>query len=174
MKDMRRGDSHWLYAVFASFLWWTVPAQAQQEVRDLPANAHFSAGEQGWACNHGFTQMAGLCIQDSESLSSQSAFEFYDGQWRCRPGSHRSGRICVPGVAPSHATYAEDGEHWQCDWGYQKVGSECQEITAPPHGYIEASGHDWACYPGFAKKTDRCILVTDPPHPSAEAAQSSP
>src|ERR1700722_8291920 len=174
LKDMRRGDSQWPCVIFAIALWWMMPAHAQQVVRDLPANAHLSTGEQGWACNRGFTQMAGLCVQDGETLSSQSAFEFYDGQWRCRPGSHRSGRICVPGVAPSHATYVEDGEHWQCDWGYRKVGSECQEIAAPTHGYNEASGHDWACYPGFVKKSDHCVPVTNPSRPGEAAIQSSP
>ena len=150
------------YLIGACAMWWLSPGNSQEPNHDIPSNAHYSAGGQGWACNHGFTQVAGLCTVDSDVLPSQSAFEVFDGQWRCRSGYHRAGRFCVPGVAPAHAAFVGEGERWECDWGFQKTGSECQEIKPPPHGYIEASGHDWACYPGCGRMTDRCIPMPNP------------
>jgi len=92
------------YGVFVFALWWLSPGNAQEPDRDIPSNAHYSAGGQGWACNRGFTQVAGLCMVDSDVLPSQSAFEVFDGQWRCRPGYHRAGRFYLPGLAPAHAS----------------------------------------------------------------------
>jgi hypothetical protein len=142
---------------FACALGWLSFGSAQESHRDIPANAHFSAGEQGWVCNTGFRQVAGLCMEDRDDVPSWSAFEVYDGQWRCRSGYHRAGNLCVPATAPAHATYVGNGEHWECDWGFQKVASHCEEVKPPPHGYLEASGHDWVCYPGFARKSDHCV-----------------
>ena len=147
------------YVIFACATLWLSTGYSQQPVRDLPSNAHYSAGEQGWVCNAGFTQAAGLCMADSDVLPSQGPFEIYDGQWRCRAGYHHAGRFCVPGVAPEHATFVGGGDHWECEWGFQKTGSQCQEIKAPPHGYIEASGHDWACFPGFERMSDHCVPI---------------
>jgi hypothetical protein len=147
----------WRHLIFACAMSWLSLGNAQESNREIPSNAHYSAGEQGWACNHGFTQVGGLCLEDSDALSSQSAFEVFDGQWRCRSGYHRSGKFCVPGVAPEHAAFVGGGDHWECDWGFQKIGSQCQEIKPPPHGYIEASGHDWVCFPGFARNSDHCV-----------------
>lgn len=155
------------YLILAWALCWLSPGHSQEPNRDIPANAHYSAGEQGWTCSHGFTQVAGVCMEDTDVLPSQGAFEVFDGgQWRCRSGYHRAGRFCVPGVAPAHAAFVGEGEHWECDWGFQKTGSECQEIKPPPHGYIEASGHDWACYPGFGRMTDRCVPMPNSAPPS--------
>ena len=159
--EVRRAVVALRYVIFACALSWLSPGYSQQPVRDLPSNAHYSAGEQGWACNHGFTQAAGLCMADSDVVPSQGAFEIFDRQWRCRAGYHYAGRFCVPGVAPEHATFVGGGDHWECEWGFQKTGSQCQEIKAPPHGYIEASGHDWACYPGFARMSDHCVPIAD-------------
>lgn len=151
------------YVIFACAMGWLTAGYSQEPNRDIPSNAHYSAGEQGWACNRGFTQVAGICMGDSDVLPSESAFEvFDDGQWRCRSGYHRAGRFCLPGIAPAHAAFVGDAIHWECDWGFQKIGSECQEIKPPPHGYIEASGHDWACYPGFGRMSDRCVPMPNP------------
>lgn len=128
----------------------------QESRHDIPPNAHYSAGEQGWSCNRGFTQVSGRCLEDSDIAASAGAFEIFDGQWRCRAGYHRAGQFCVPGIAPEHAAYVGEGDHWECDWGFQKAGAQCQEIKPPPHGYIEASGHDWVCYPGFTRVSDHC------------------
>jgi hypothetical protein len=144
------------YVIFACAMAWLSLANTQEPHHDTPSNAHDSADEQGWACNRGFTQVAGRCLEDSDISSSASAFEIFDGQWRCRAGYHRAGKFCVPGIAPEHAAYVGEGDHWECDWGFQKSGSQCQEVKPPPHGYIEASGHDWVCYPGFARVSDHC------------------
>ena len=167
--EVRRKADFWRYVVFACATWWLSLGHAQETHRDLPSNAHYTAGEQGWACNSGFTQVSGLCMEDSETLPSQGAFEFFDGQWRCRSGYHRAGKYCVPGVAPEHAAFVGGGDHWECDWGYQKTGSQCQEIKPPPHGYLDASGHDWLCYPGFARVADHCA-----PMPNAVPKEKSP
>jgi hypothetical protein len=132
-------------------------AESQEPHRDIPANAHSSAGEQGWACNNGFRQVAGLCMEDRDAVPSWGAFEVFDGQWRCRTGYHRDGSYCVPAVAPAHATYVGGGDHWECDWGFQKIGSRCEEIKPPAHAYVDAAGHDWVCYPGFERRADRCV-----------------
>jgi hypothetical protein len=150
--------------VFACAMGWLTLGNAQEPHRDLPSNAHLSGSEQGWTCNYGFTQVAGLCVDDHDIVSSESAFEVFDGQWRCRAGYHRAGKFCVPGIAPEHAAFVKGGDHWECDWGFQKSGSQCQEVKPPPHGYIEASGHDWVCYPGFTRVSDHCVPVPDAPH----------
>jgi hypothetical protein len=157
--DVRAGVAIVRYALFACALGWLAPAASQESNRDIPSNAHYSAGEQGWACNQRFTQIAGLCVADRDVLPGANAFEFFDGQWRCRSGYHRAGEFCVPGTAPAHAAYVGDGEHWECDWGFQKVGSQCQEIKPPPHGYIDASGRDWTCFPGYGRVSGQCVAV---------------
>jgi hypothetical protein len=145
------------YLIFACALWWFSTGNSQEAGRHIPLNAHYSAGERGWACDQGFTQVAGLCMADSGVLPGQSAFEVFDGQWRCISGYHREDGFCVPGVAPEHAAFVGSGDHWECDWGYQKANSQCQEIKPPPHGYIDASGHEWLCFPGFERSTDHCV-----------------
>ena len=150
------------YVVFACAMGWLSCGNSQEPHRDFPPNAHYSAGEQGWACNNGFRQVGGLCMSDRDEVPSWGAFEVFDGQWRCRSGYHRAGRFCVLGIAPAHAAFVGGGDHWECDWGFQKVGSQCQEIKPPAHGYIEASGHDWACYPGFGRMADHCVPAVNP------------
>src|SRR5712664_1382423 len=81
------------YVFFACAMGWLSPGNSQEPNRDIPSNAHYSPGGQGWACNHGFTQVGGLCMGDSDVLPSESAFEVFDGQWRCRSGYHRAGRF---------------------------------------------------------------------------------
>ena len=147
------------YVILACAMGWLGLGNAEEPDRNIPSNAHYSAGAQGWTCNQGFTQVAGLCMDDSEILPSEGAFEFFDGQWRCRAGYHRTGKHCVPGVAPAHAAFVGDGDHWECEWGFQKLGAQCQEIKPPPHGYIEASGRDWVCFPGFGRVSDHCVPV---------------
>jgi hypothetical protein len=156
------------YVTFACAMCWLSPGHSQEPHREIPPNAHSSAGEQGWACNYGFTRIAGLCMKDRDVLPSESAFEQFDGQWRCRSGYHREGRYCVPGVAPEHAAFVGEGDHWECDWGFRRSGSQCQEIKPPPHGYIEAAGHDWVCFPGFARVSDHCVSTSNTP-PTGEA-----
>lgn len=145
------------YVAFACALGWLSCGNSQESHRDMPANAHHSAGEQGWSCNNGFRQVAGLCMEDRTEVPSWSAFEVFDGQWRCRSGYHREGSVCVPATAPAHASYVGGGEHWECDWGFQKISSHCEEIKPPPHAYIDASGRDWQCYPGFERRSDGCV-----------------
>lgn len=148
------------YVAFVCVLGWLSCGNSQvPSHRDIPTNAHNSAGEQGWACNNGFRQVGGLCMGDRDEVPSWSAFEVFDGQWRCRSGYHRVGSVCEPASAPPHATYIGGGEHWECDWGFQKIATHCEEIKPPPHGYIDASGHDWVCYPGFERKSDRCVAL---------------
>ena len=153
----------WSHLALACALGWLSCAKGQEPHRDIPVNAHFSAGEQGWSCNTGFRQVAGLCMEDKDDVPSWSAFEVFDGQWRCRSGYHRAGSLCVPATAPAHATYVGSGERWECDWGFQKVASHCEEVKPPPHAYVEAAGHDWACYPGFERKTDHCVATSSTP-----------
>ncbi|HVW70847.1 MAG TPA: hypothetical protein VHB68_17835 [Steroidobacteraceae bacterium] len=137
---------------------------------DIPSNAHYSAGGQGWACNSGFKQMAQLCVSDTHSAPSQSAFEVFNGQWRCRSGYQRADGFCVPLTAPAHATLSGGGDRWDCDWGFQRVGSHCEEIIPPAHGYLDASGHDWVCYPGFERSSDHCAALPG----AAPASESAP
>ncbi len=144
------------YVTFACAMAYLGLGNTQESRHDIPPNAHYSAGEQGWACNRGFTQVSGRCLEDSDISASAGAFEIFDGQWRCRAGYHRAGKFCVPGIAPEHAAYVGEGDRWECDWGFQKAGAQCQEIKPPPHAYIEASGHDWVCYPGFTRVSDHC------------------
>jgi hypothetical protein len=161
------------YALFACALMWLSPSHSQEPHRDIPRNAHFSAGEQGWACNEGFRQVAGLCMEESGEVPSWSAFEVFDGQWRCRPGYHRAGSFCVPATAPAHATYIGSGERWECDWGFQKIAAHCEEIKPPVHAYIDATGRDWVCYPGFERRSNRCVPVPSPAaHGDVTAAPS--
>src|SRR5438105_346335 len=88
------------YVIFACALLWLSSSNSQEPHREIPSNAHSNPGEQGWACNPGFTQVAGLCMDDGDVLPGANAFEVFDGQWRCRSGYHRAGKYCVPGVAP--------------------------------------------------------------------------
>ena len=149
--------------LFACAMGWLSAGNSQVPHRDIPTNAHYSAGEQGWACNNGFRQISGLCMEDRDEVPSWSAFEFYDGRWRCRSGYHREASICVPATAPANATYVGGGDHWECDWGFQKVAAHCEEIKPPPHGYIDASGHDWLCYPGFERRSEHCLALPGTP-----------
>src|SRR3981081_436381 len=104
---------------------------------DIPTYAHYSATEQGWACNDGFKQVAGFCIGDMQNLPSQNAVEVFDGQWRCRPDYRRTNGICTIPTAPEHATLIGAGVRWECDWGFRKVASRCEEINPPAHGYLD-------------------------------------
>lgn len=153
------------YVIFACAIGWLSSGHSQETGRHIPLNAHYSAGDRGWVCDRDFTQVAGLCMADSDVLGSQSAFETYDGQWRCRPGYHRTDRFCVPGVAPEHAAFVGGSDHWECDWGYQKTNSQCLEIKPPSHAYIEAAGHEWVCFPGFARIADQCAPAPNPAQP---------
>ncbi len=147
---------------FVCAIGWLSSAHSQESHHDIPLNAHYSAGEQGWACNNDFRQVAGLCMANRNDVPSWGVFEvFVDGQWRCRPGYHREGSLCVPATAPPHASYVGGGERWECEWGFRKVGSSCEEIKAPEHGYIEGSGRDWVCYPGFERKADHCLAASN-------------
>ncbi len=153
------------YVLLACAMGWLSSGNSQEPHRDLPPNAHFSAGEQGWTCNNGFRQVGGLCVTERDEVPSWSAFEVYDKQWRCRSGYRRSASLCVPDTAPAHASFVGNGDRWECDWGFQKVASHCEEIKPPPHAYLEASGHDWVCFPGFERRSDRCVPTpgTAPP-----------
>jgi hypothetical protein len=148
--------------IFACAIAWLGPAHSQQPNRDIPANAHYNVGAQGWACNRGFTQVAGLCMMDSDVIPSQGAFEVFDGQWRCRSGYHRTGRFCVPGTPPEHAAFVGEGDRW-----------ECEEIKPPPHAYIEASGREWVCFPGFERIAEHCVSAQNPP-PTGDATATPP
>ncbi len=148
------------YVAFLCAMGWLGSAHSQESHRDVPLNAHSSAGEQGWACNSGFRQVAGLCMESRGEVPSWGAFEvFVDGQWRCRAGYHRDSGFCVPAIAPPHATYVGGGEHWECEWGFRKTGSSCEEIKPPEHAYIEGSGRDWVCYPGFERRAEHCLAA---------------
>ena len=148
---------------------------AAAEIRgEIPSYSHYSAGEQGWACNIGFRQAAQLCVLDDHRAPGLGSLEYFDGQWRCRSGYQRGEHGCVPLTAPAHATLVDGGQRWQCDWGFQKVGSHCEEITPPPHGYLDASGHDWLCYPGFLRVDDRCTEQPTQPPAATESPVTSP
>lgn len=150
------------YVGFVCALAWLASSNAQEFHREIPLNAHSRVGEQGWACNNGFRQVGGLCMEEKDQVPSWGAFEvFADGQWRCRPGYHREGGYCVPATAPAHASYVGGGERWECEWGYRKNGSSCEEIKPPAHAYIEGDGREWVCYPGFERKSDQCVPVSD-------------
>jgi hypothetical protein len=133
------------------------PAAAQEFRDDIPTHAHFAAGEQGWACNDGFKQIAQLCVLDTDGMASRGAWEVFNGQWRCRSGYTLEKGFCVPFTAPEHATLVGSGGVWECNWGFQRSGSRCKEIDPPAHGYLDASGHDWVCYPGFERMSDQCV-----------------
>jgi hypothetical protein len=126
---------------------------------DIPTYAHYSATEQGWACNDGFKQVAGFCIGDIQNLPSQNAVEVFDGQWRCLAGYRRTNGICTIPTAPEHATLIGEGDRWECDWGFRKVAFRCEEINPPAHAYLDASGRDWACFPGFERVADHCVRM---------------
>jgi len=152
---------------------------AAVEIRgDIPANSHYTSGEQGWACDNGFRQAAQLCVLDNHRAPGRGSFEYFDGQWRCRSGYQRGEHGCVPLTAPANATLVGGGQRWECDWGYQRVGSHCEEITPPAHGYLDAAGHDWQCYPGFQRAGDRCIQQPGPPptatEPPARTVEATP
>ena len=147
------------YRALVCAMGWLSCANSQEPHRDIPPNAHSSTGEQGWACNTGFRQIAGLCREERDDVPSWSAFEVFDGQWRCRSGYHRAGSLCVPADAPAHAAYVGGGDHWECEWGFQKIAAHCEEIKPPPHAYVEASGRDWVCYPGFERRSEHCVAI---------------
>jgi hypothetical protein len=145
-----------LLALSSTMSVWT-PGYTQEFHPDIPTFAHYSATEQGWACNDGFKQVAGFCVGERDGLPSQNATEVFDGQWRCRPGYRRTNGICTLPTAPEHATLIGEGERWECDWGFRKVASHCEEINPPAHAYIDASGLDWSCFPGFERVADHCV-----------------
>jgi len=132
---------------------------AQDLHADIPTYAHYTATEQGWACNDGFKQAAGFCIRDAQEPPSQDAVEVFDGQWRCRSGYRRTNGICTIPTAPEHATLIGESDRWECDWGFRKVASRCEEISPPAHAYLDASGRDWACFPGFERAADHCVRM---------------
>jgi hypothetical protein len=148
----------WCLVLVAS-LAWPEPAVSQFH-EDVPTHSHPSPGEQGWACDEGFRQMAQLCVWDSHGAAEQGAFEVFNGQWRCRSGYREEKGFCVPSTAPEHASFVGNGQ-WECDWGFQKVGSRCKEISPPEHAYLDASGRDWVCYPGYERESDRCVTARD-------------
>lgn len=163
--------------VCALSLGWLTPVNAQEPEQiehDIPPNSHYSSGDQGWACNKGYSEVGGLCVSEDEAVPGDGTFEFSDGQWRCRSGFHRSGKFCAPGVAPAHAAFVGGGDHWECDWGYQRNGSQCQEVKPPPHAYVAASGHEWLCFPGFARVADHCAPAPNAAAPSAAGAPTPP
>ena len=152
------------------------PCTSQVPRDDIPSNAHFSAGEPGWACNDGFRQVGALCVLDRHGVVDQGAFEVFSGEWRCRSGYRRTQGFCVPPAPPAHATVIGPGDRWECDWGFQKVGSHCNEVTAPAHGYLDASGHDWVCYPGFERISGSCVQTpnTAPPPEDEPTPRNGP
>jgi hypothetical protein len=147
------------------------PCTSQGLHNDIPTNAHFSAGEPGWACNDGFRQVGQLCVLDTHGALDRGAFEVFSGEWRCRPGYRRTQGFCAPPVPPAppaNATLVGPGDRWECDWGFQKVGARCNEVTPPAHGYLEASGHDWVCYPGFERISGSCVRTPNTAPPAQE------
>jgi hypothetical protein len=148
-----------LFLALASGMLLSIPGHTQELHPDIPTYAHYSATEQGWACDDGFEQVAGFCVRDRQDLPSHNAFEIYDGQWRCRPGYRRTNGICALPTAPEHATLVGEGDRWECDWGFRKVGSRCEEINPPAHSYLDAEGRDWVCFPGFERVADGCVRM---------------
>jgi hypothetical protein len=138
---------------------WSNPCYTQELHLDIPTHAHYSAAGQGWACDDGFKQSAGLCVKDVQELPGKNALEVFDGQWRCRSGYLRTNGICALPTAPEHATMVGEGDRWECDWGFRKVASRCEEIIPPAHAYLDASGRDWACFPGFERVADNCARM---------------
>jgi hypothetical protein len=126
---------------------------------DIPTYAHYSATEQGWACNDGFIQVAGFCLRDIQDLPSQKAVEVFDGQWRCRSGYRRTNGFCTIPTAPEHATLIGEADRWECDWGFRKIASRCEEINPPAHAYLDALGRDWICFPGFERVAEHCVRM---------------
>jgi hypothetical protein len=143
---------------------------------DISPYAHYSATEQGWACNDGFKQVAGFCVRDKQDFPSQNASEVFDGRWRCRSGYSRTNGICTLPTAPEHASLTGEADRWECDWGFRKVGSRCEEINPPPHAYLDASGRDWLCFPGFERVTDHCVRMqsTEADAPATSGAPDAP
>jgi hypothetical protein len=143
---------------------------AQELHPDIPTHAHYSAADQGWACNDGFKQVAGFCVEEMQDLPTPNTGEVFDGQWRCRAGYRRTNGICAPPTAPEHATLVGDGDRWECDWGFKKVASHCEEILPPAHAFLNADGRDWACFPGFERVAEHCVR---PPGTETEAGAAS-
>jgi hypothetical protein len=150
----------------------SVPSYAQELHPDIPPHAHSSAADQGWACNDGFKQVAGFCVEETQQLPSQNTTEVFDGQWRCRSGYSRTNGICALPTAPDHATLVGASDRWECDWGFRKVASRCDEINPPAHAYLDASGRDWACFPGFERIADKCIRKPGTETDAAAASDS--
>src|SRR5512140_1582684 len=69
-RFMRAAALLWLAS--AGGMLWSGPGRAQEFSRDIPSHAHYSATEQGWTCDDGFRQAAGLCLQDTQDIPSQS------------------------------------------------------------------------------------------------------
>ena len=145
-----------LFLALTSGMLLSSPGHTQDLHPDIPTYAHYSATEQGWACDDGFEQVAGFCVRDRQDLPSHNVFEVFDGQWRCLPGYRRTNGICALPTAPEHATLVGEGDRWECDWGFRKIGPRCEEINPPAHAYLDALGRDWTCFPGFERVADRC------------------
>ena len=105
---------------------------AQDLHPDIPSFSHYSAGDQGWACNDGYKQVAGFCVEDRQEPSGQDGLEVFEGEWRCRPGYRRTNGVCALPTAPEHASLVGGGR-WECDWGFKKVAEHCEEISPPAH-----------------------------------------
>jgi len=162
------------FPLAGTMLLWS-PGYTQDLHPDIPTHTHYSATEQGWACNDGFRQVAGFCIRDEPDVPSQTAVEVFDGQWRCLAGYRRANGSCVLPTAPAHASLLADGG-WECDWGFRKAGSRCEEVSPPEHAYLEASGRDWVCFPGFERISNHCVPApgTAPPPAVSPAGGAEP
>jgi hypothetical protein len=161
------------FLVLTGGMWLSNPCYTQELHPDIPTHAHYTTTDQGWACNDGFKQVAGFCVQDVQGLLSENTLEFFDGQWRCLAGYRRTNGVCVLPTAPEHASLVGEGDRWECDWGFRKVASRCEEISPPAHAYLDASGRDWTCFPGFERVADHCVR-TPGNEGDAGAASGSP
>ena len=142
--------------------------RAQDLHKDIPSFAHYTAGEQGWACDDGYKQVAGFCVKDQQHASTQDGLEVFDGEWRCRPGYRRTDGVCSLPTAPEHASMV-GVDRWECDWGYKKVAQHCDEIAPPAHAYLDAEGRDWTCFPGYERESDHCTVAVATPKTTAPA-----
>ena len=147
--------------------------RAQDLHKDIPSFAHYTAGEQGWACDDGYKQVAGFCVKDQQHASTQDGLEVFDGEWRCRPGYRRTDGVCSLPTAPEHASMV-GVDHWECDWGYKKVAQHCDEIVPPAHAYLDAEGRDWTCFPGYERESDHCTRSAAVATPKTTAPAEPP
>ena len=87
------------------------PCTSQELHSDLPTNAHFSAGGQGWACNDGFRQVAQLCVLDTHGAVDRGAFEVFSGEWRCRTG-YRGHQARIAVLHPVNVGQVQQRSSW--------------------------------------------------------------